>query len=280
MDLKDAIALLSSDYSAGLGQRIVPNKWAAIALLARIYLYEKNWQNAETESSIIINNTSLFNLEKDPNNVFLANSNEAIWQLQQSNAAFFFTSTPEGSQIIPLDSLTQPFVYLTNTMLNSFEQNDLRRKDWIDSTNYFNTIYYFPYKYKDGYAQAKANGSYKEYYMVLRLAEQYLIRSEARAQLNKLSDAISDLNNIRSRAQLPLLGALNQLDLLAAINHERQVELFCEWGNRWFDLKRSQQATSILSANKGISVTNNSLLYPIPIYELITDPNMSQNPGY
>ncbi len=68
-------------------------------------------------------------------------------------------------------------------------------------------------------------------YMVLRLAEQYLIRAEARAHQNNAEGAISDINIIRTRAELPgLENTLTQDEILSAVAHERQTELFAEWG--------------------------------------------------
>src|SRR5207245_162544 len=90
-----------------------------------------------------------------------------------------------------------------------------------------------------------------EYYMMLRLAEQYLIRAEARAQQNNLAGSILDLNVIRTRAGLQNLSAsLTQAQVLRAVEQERRIELFAELGHRWLDLKRTGQATAILAPIK------------------------------
>jgi hypothetical protein len=280
-DLKDAQTLLASDYSAGHGQRIVPNKWAATALLARVYLFTKDYSDAETQAASVINNTNLFSLVNNLQGVFLISSTEAIWQLQQNNQKYPYNATPEESSIMPYTSTTEPpLVYMAPSLLNAFEDSDNRRLLWVDSTLYSGQYYYYPFKYEVGDSAATDNGVYTEYYMVLRLAEQFLIRAEAEAQLGDLTDATADLNAIRSRAGLGGTIAVTQADLLAAILHERRVELFAEWGHRWLDLKREEVATEVLSANKGLTVTSNELLYPIPFGEIQTDPNLMQNPGY
>jgi hypothetical protein len=115
--------------------------------------------------------------------------------------------------------------------------------------------------------------------MVLRLGEQYLIRSEARAQQNDLSGSESDINIIRSRALLSGISNLSRDELLDTIAHERQVELFCEWGHRWFDLKRTGKLSAILRPIKP-NWNDYAQLYPIPVTELANDPNLTQNPGY
>jgi hypothetical protein len=116
--------------------------------------------------------------------------------------------------------------------------------------------------------------------MVLRLAEQYLIRAEARAQQNNLAGAKDDVDAVRLRAGLPVLpDNLNRDEMLLAIEQERRIELFSEWGHRWFDLKRTGRALAVLSPLKA-GITATDLLYPIPLDALKTNPNLVQNPGY
>jgi len=66
-------------------------------------------------------------------------------------------------------------------------------------------------------------------------------------------------------------------DILAAIVHERRVELALE-GKRYFDLVRWGLAEQKLAA-KGYKAARNGL-YPIPQGELDVNPNLKQNPGY
>jgi hypothetical protein len=279
-DLKDAQTRLASDYSFGSGQRIIPNKWAATALLARVYLYQQQWDSAEVQATKVINNTNLYNLTNNLDSVFLENSSEAIWQLQQANNGNTFNATPEGYRFIPfeLNSTIPPFIYLTTQLLNSFEQGDKRRQNWIDSSTYNGTEYYIPYKYKVGPAQATPGAPYSEYYMVFRLSEQYLIRSEARAHLDE-NNALDDLNIVRKRAGLTSSASVTKSEILNSIMHERQIEFFAEFGHRWLDLKRTQEANTVLSTIKPLWQPY-CQLYPIPLSELKVDPNLTQNPGY
>jgi hypothetical protein len=109
---------------------------------------------------------------------------------------------------------------------------------------------------------------------VLRLAEVYLIRAEARAQQSKLEDGLKDLNVIRNRANVPSISAVATSDeLIDKILLERRVELAYE-SHRWFDLIRTKKAQQVL----GITDVN-KLLLPIPRQEvLIAD--LTQNQGY
>ena len=126
--------------------------------------------------------------------------------------------------------------------------------------------------------------------MVLRLAEQYLIRAEAEANLGDMVDATKDLNAVRARAGLgpsPTLTASSSLQQAdSAILHERQVELFTEWGHRWFDLIRTGTVNTVLGSPgnvcqaKGGVWSSTSELFPIPESQILDDPNLGQNPGY
>jgi hypothetical protein len=115
--------------------------------------------------------------------------------------------------------------------------------------------------------------------MVLRLGEQYLIHAEAAAELGNLGTALSDLNTVRARAGLGASTASTQADLLTAIMHERQVELFTEWGNRWFDLNRTGTAGAVLNAEKG-GFQSYMALYPVPFSQIEVNTLLTQNPGY
>ena len=272
-DLKDAESLLSNDYSFSNEERVEPNRWAASALLARVYLFSGDWQNAEQSSTDVINN-SMYSLCPDLNNVFLKNSSEAIWQLKPTSVV---NNTNEGFSFILTSSPS--FATLSNQLLNSFETGDNRKISWVQNFAIGMDTFYYPYKYKI----KTGNPPLNEYSMVLRLAEQYLIRAEAKVEQNDISGGQSDLNIIRNRAGLPNTTADIQPSLLSAILHERQTELFTEWGHRWLDLKRTGTIDMVMSSvtqQKGNTWNTNQSLYPIPQSEVINDKNLTQNPGY
>lgn len=272
-DLTKAADLLIPAYPTPNRARI--NKWAAMALLARVDLYDNNWQEAESAASVVINSGS-YSLEKDLNKVFLFTSNESIFQMMPVAKGY---NTTEGSQFVPAGTSSIPAYSFSKFLLNGFEFGDKRFTNWIGSRTIGGTLYTFPYKYK---ARPDFSASFvlKEYYVVLRLAEQYLIRAEARANLGDLPGAIQDIDTIRSRAGLPFIASsINKTDLLVAIQKERQTELFTEWGHRWFDLKRTKQADLILKSRKlGWNATDT--LYPIPAAERLLNPALTQNNGY
>jgi hypothetical protein len=285
-DLKDAQGLLNANYvDAGLinttAERVRPTRAAAAALLARAYLYTADYKNAETQSSAVISNAALYQLDT-LNSVFLKNSNEAIWQLQPVLAVW---NTQDAQFLVfPASGPNNDHpIYLNPVLVGSFETGDQRKTKWVGMTSDtlagVVTKYYYPYKYQS----ATPGAPVTEYTMILRLAEQYLIRAEARASQGDLSGGASDLNIIRNRAGLPNTTANSQASLLSDIIHERQVELFSEWGHRWFDLKRTGTVDAVMSIAcplKGGAWNTNWQLYPVPLDELHVNPNLTQNSGY
>ncbi len=269
-DLLEASNLLEEDVS---GERIRVYGAVVDALLARVYLYTEQWQLAEEKASKIIEH---FTWESDLNEVFLKDASGTIWQ---------FKPFPEGSNTEDATS----FIFngrptnmaLSSSILEAFESGDQRKLNWIGTTTStsggITETWYYSFKYKE----PGNTTSSLEYPIIFRLAEQYLIRAEARAQLsNNLPGAQSDLNVIRTRAGLPNTTADSRDELLYAIFHERQVEFFTEKGHRWFDLKRSGNAGEVLAPLK-LNWKETNLLFPIPESEILLNPNLlPQNDGY
>ncbi|MEO9020775.1 MAG: RagB/SusD family nutrient uptake outer membrane protein [Ginsengibacter sp.] len=271
-DLTDAQGMLSSDYNGT--ERIRPNKQAATTLLARTYLYLGKWDLAEAEATKVINDPK-YKLLDNLNDVFLKNSEEAIWQLQSVNKSTAGVNTWEGFNIVPFSPTGRAYYNLYDVLVNSFEPGDARLANWTKTYVTGGKTYHFPYKYK-----IRTAAPVQEYTMVIRFAELFLIRAEARAQQGELDDARDDLDKIRERAALEDLPAgLNKDQLLAATAQERRVELFAEWGHRWFDLVRTGKAIEVLKPIKP-EIDQHDLIYPIPLSAMRTNPFLVQNPGY
>ena len=275
-DLLEARNLLNENYVGADGlsistERLRPNKSAATALLARVNLYLKNYGKAIEYSTEVISN-EIYHIEPNLDAVFLKNSPEAIWQLSNGNTF----NTFEG-----LNYILYSYPYyaaLSPLLVDAFSANDLRRNQWIGTYTEGTDTFYFPFKYKVQYSP-----DVTEYVMVLRLAEQYLIRSEAKANLNDISGANQDLNTIRNRAGIPDTLIRTQSALIDAMLKERQRELFTEWGHRWFDLKRIGRIDAVMSKvtpYKGGSWQVYKVLMPIPQDEIIKNIKLTQNNGY
>ncbi len=273
-DLQDAKIAVGEAYPRS-SERLYINRGTVSALLARAYAYTKNWSLAEAEATAVIDN-GLYDLETDLNKVFLINSPEIIWQLKPIEA--YGTNTQEGGTIYSFyDPSYAP--YLTDELVSAFENTDQRKLNWVSNYSNGTNTWYFPFKYKLNSSEPVT----QEYSVVLRLSEVYLIRAEARAQQNKLNgtgSAAEDIDKIRVRAGLSGVTVSTQQEILDAIYHERRVELFAEWGSRWFDLKRWGIADNVLSAAKGAGWQITDTIYPIPQVQIDNNPATIQNPGY
>jgi len=234
-DLLSAQTLLSKDYVTP--QRARPNKATATALLACVYLYRKEYAKAAEQASAIIGDANYQLTAKDDiDKTFLIDSKETIWQIMPG---FPWANTQEANSLIVTST---PYYHIASDALRGhFEGGDLRAGHWISSfTNTLGT-YYFPYKYKQ--KEKVTKDPFTEASIVFRLAETYLIRAEARAQLDDIAGAQSDLNAIRTRAGIPALtGTIDQATMRSLIQRERCIELAYE-GHRFFDLRRWKIAT-------------------------------------
>lgn len=274
-DLDIAINFLDENYKNS--ERIYVNKFVAIATKARLSLYQQKWQQAEDLSSEVIAQESTYKIIDDLNQVFLANSHEAIWQISPVGLGASLSYTHDA-QILYGTSRSK--IKLNDDFPDDFNTDDKRLSHWIglydnEAVNNF----HFPSKYKDNYS----TNDITEYSMVMRLSEQYLIRAEARAMQGKLSKGIEDLDIIRKRAGVSLIKDINpgiaQEAFLEKIMEERKRELFSEWGHRWLDLKRTGKATEILK-DQNLSWQDTDVFYPIPEAERMKNPSLEQNLGY
>jgi starch-binding outer membrane protein, SusD/RagB family len=253
LDLKEAQSLLSNDYSFSKNERVRANRGASTALLARVYLYTEDWANAEAQATAVITN-ALYSLELNLVKVFRTTSPEAIFQL-------WHLERPLDRNTFNVLSTGPTFGSLRLGFINGFEVGDQRWAIWGRSRVVTGITYYYPLKY------ASFTFPPEDYSTVLRVAEQYLIRAEARAKQNKLPEAAADINRIRSRAGLAPTTATTQAAMLTAIEQERRSEFFTEWGHRWLDLKRTGRADAVLGPIKP-QWDAGDVFYPIPESQL------------
>ena len=243
--------------------KIRGSKFAAKALLARVYLYQGNYQQAEEMASDVINNGG-YTLLNNYADIFEDETAESIFEIAFSQlernriAEYNFPKSLNGRrEVEPSESL-----------LAAYEQNDER----FEGSIAFAENLAYAIKYDDLNLGA-------ENFIVIRLADMYLIRAEALAKGSApdINQIQTDINAVRTRAGLSGITFSSIDQLISTIEKERRVEFAFE-GQRWFDLVRTGRAIDVLG-----NVTNiNQTLFPIPFEELQTnnDPGMVQNPGY
>lgn len=267
-DLQQAIALLPEAYVAP--ERVRPNRSTASALLARVYLYNGNWAEASNAASAVLNDAE-YVWETDIDKIFLKDCTATIWQFSPNLVG---NNADEGSVFV-FQTGPPPFVGLREELYTSFANDDLRKSHWIASVTDGTNTWYHANKYK----QNTNTGTSVEYSIVFRLAEQYLIRAEARARQGELSNAKQDLDMVRNLAGLPNTTANTEAEIIEAVQQERRFELFTEYGHRFFDLKRNGTLNTVLPVVK-LGWNSTDVHWPIPETELLANPNLTQNSGY
>lgn len=305
-DLKDAYLLLPDDFRVTRGSKTRPNRWAAAALLARVYLYQQRWEEAAFQANLVIESQKF--QTQAPAHVFKPESSEAIWQLKHDKLKagehtrdaellmplYRFKHLPPDYQFFFLmpDFYVEVAPFLTPTVpirtefMSLFEPDDQRKAIWIEENPqpaeapWNGSSYYYSAKIERVKPDLVTPGD--GYLTVMRISEQYLIRAEARAQIGSdLTGAANDINVVRNKNGLGNTTAASKEALLDAVMQERAVEFFAEWGHRWFDLKRTGRAAATLGTLLHKQPwSNNALLMPIPSAEIQRNPRLKPNPGY
>jgi hypothetical protein len=279
-DLTDAKANLAADYSATANSRAGVNKFTASALLARIYLYTGDYAAAELNASEVIA-SNLYRMTPSATirtALFISNSAESIWQLPAYlNATNLYTA--EAGTLVPFSATSAINYSLSPGLLAVFPANDLRRAAWMSSRVFGGTTYTIPFKYKYRDNASATTAGVSESQVIMRLAEQYLIRAEARARLSNTAGALGDLNVIRLRAGLEASTTTAAATLLDEIALENRREFFCEQGFRWNNLRRTGQADAVLGVLKP-TYRPEAKLYPFAQSIINVNTNLVQNPGY
>lgn len=266
-DFNTSISLLSDTYRST--ERIIPNRKVAQLMLAKIYMLQSRWSEAETTLKSITQN-SLYQFENDLSKIFVKSGTHILWQLKPKNPgdatkeviAYYFAGAAPSTYA------------LTNDLVNVFSLADKRKNQWILAVNVGNNTWYRPIKYKN------LTNNTTEYSIVFRLEEVYLLLAEALAQQNKITEALPYINATRQRASLSsLVMPISKQLLLDEIILENRKEFFAEMGHRFLDLKRLDRLNDLAPTKPNWKSFHR--LWPLPQKELLLNPNMNpQNTGY
>ncbi len=231
-DLDTAISLYNNSIAIYAGG--VDKSWlsadAASALRAKVALYKNDWAGVVTYTTPLIakyplmsNGTYVSGFYKQ------AYASESIFELSQTNLA----SAAIGDNYNNNNSLFGVQA-TSNDLLNLFAAGDVRGTMFTGKV-ISGTTFYFTTKYQ-GTADSANNTK------IFRSSELVLSRAEANAQLGNLPTALTDLNNIRKRANptTAILNITNKQELLDSIFIERRREL-CFESNLFFDIGRQQR---------------------------------------
>lgn len=259
--------LLTEEYRNP--ERIFPNRKTAQLMLAKVYMLQNRWVEAEQVLKQILQ-SPLYQFQTDITKVFTKSGSHILWQLK-----------PRNNGDATKESLTYYFTggapsnyALSPNLISAFPAGDLRRQNWTASVSFNGNIWYRADKYK-----IRSNNT-TEYSIVLRLEEVYLSLAEALAKQNKISEALPYINATRQRAGLPLLNGQFAVEtLMDEILLENRREFFTEMGHRFLDLKRTNRLGTLVPTKPNWKP--NHVVWPLPQKELLLNANLNpQNSGY
>lgn len=270
-DLKFAVAN-APQYTSGK----YASKQAANMLLAKVYLYKRDYAQAALYGAATIDQRGNAKLEDKFADVFIKNFNskEALLappfddKSERNNKSFAFRSyvLPKRSYYDLLAGDPRQNVAVTFTTATP---------PAIRNGKFPNTLS----------VSGQTLTANTEYF--LRLSEAYLILAEALIRSGNPADLAKGrdmINVVRGRAGATLIPATVQTkaELIQAVLKEKQLELGIESGEDWYDLVRFTVEGDINIINYKPNVTNkNRYIVPIPIATIKAGNNVvKQNPGY
>ncbi|MBX3253292.1 MAG: RagB/SusD family nutrient uptake outer membrane protein [Chitinophagaceae bacterium] len=222
-DLKASIPLLSS-IQAEPTYKTRPSKAASYGLLSRLYLSMSDYPNALLYSDSCL---TIYNTLMDYNDISLVDTNSNT-PFRKFNAEVIFQAISRYG--IAGSTLTRGKV--DTILYDSYDVNDLRKPA------YFRPNPDGSFRFKGNY-----NGSaYSIPFTGIATDEIYLIRSECYARQGKVTEAITDLNNLlitrwRAGTFSPITASTTE-EALSKILQERRKELCFRPSLRWMDLRR------------------------------------------
>ena len=295
-DLNFAKTNLPPNYSGNNVGRVT--RYAASAILAKIYLTRGNNSAAQTELEFIIN-SGQFSLDangngvidvEDFNHIFhpeTKNSASSILEAQYRAGANAFNSNHQNRYMPFSHAFNLPGVpgstfrgeglnMPSYDLADEFEDGDPRIE--ISIVPGYNAAgsdefveHPLTFKFFDpNWSNPGSN------FTIIRYADILLMYSEVTGDPQYL-------NQVRARVGMPPFGSDDYPSNLyptleLAIEHERRVELTHEM-HRMFDLVRTQRAVEVLQS-KGFNFTEQNKLFPIPQSAIDVNPALTQNPGY
>ena len=284
-DLTSATSLLSGSFNKGKF-----NKWAAMTLLSRVYLYKGDNNNALTMAEEAIEGA-----ENKKWKLWLHDDYPYAWandatKIAPGEVLFEIVNlTTDGPGKESMGYLSSGDGYQDMCITTSFY--DLLSQDPNDIRLQVLSNYENDYFYANKYQPQKGETIEDANIPLIRLAETYLNAAEAAVKLGNNETAVKYLDPIVRRAN-PNNTVEGMTLTLEDVLNERRKELFAE-GHRMFDVIRNglmvkrfdvpneqMDGTEHYSNHMEYDWNFYRIILPIPKAEMDTNPNMVQNPEY
>ena len=293
-DCEDAAQMLPVSHSgSNIGRA---TKGAALGLIAKTKVYQKDW-NGVLETINNIKALGVYSLVPeflDNFSVETQNNSESVWEIQHANLELGVGNNLNQWWTSKKVVDGYGFAEATQEFVDAFEPGDPRRAFTVTIKNedYFGVTYKASFsstgfgirKYLQSVEEVSQKSDGAINYTAIRYAEVLLWEAEALAELNRISEAQSPLEEVRARARaladdpentLPVITTLDKTEMIDAIRNERLVELGFEM-HRFFDLVRWGIAGDVLED----FVIGKHEVFPIPQTEMDLNPMLVQSPGY
>jgi hypothetical protein len=277
----EVIAEIEKDLAAAKADVNIPSaptdplrlsKSAIAAYQARVALLKKDWTAAVSfaAEAILLSGKTLATGSNFTDYWFDANESESILKYRNQTQPALLWRDSNG------DVFFEPSIQLKNLFNRT---SDIRYSTYFTSNGSDTSIVD---KYKGSSFGASVNDL-----KLIRLSEMYLIRAEANAENNQLTQAAADINALRTAR---ITGYVNEVfatkaDAITAVLNERSKEL-CFEGFRFYDLKRRSLPVNRLAADvqssawQNLAADNYKFTLPIPQDAIDANSNTVQNPNY
>ena len=281
---------------------------AANALLGKVYLTRQQYAEAEGALKAVIDAGQHALLSDyaaifDPTN---ENTEETVFAIQYSENSqelanrfiFIFAPWTSGGEITNrpnINMISAGWNQPTQDLIDAFEPGDVRKdvsiKFW-NGEDWDGQVRDIPYCGKYKAPISAPDDRTGDDLPVIRYSDVLLMYAEVLNEQGRTGEALPYVEQVRTRAGLtdPLVG-LDQASLALLIAQERQRE-FCFENQRWYDLKRTDQAIEVMIAhgnrendtkpflyNNAYQIEPYKLTAPIPAEQILIN-RLEQNPGY
>ncbi|SEM66725.1 SusD family protein [bacterium A37T11] len=252
----------------------------AKALKAKIMLYESKFEEAKDLAKEVIDSAGNYGYELTSSYDGIFNdghdSKEALFCL------YSYGYSESASTLFRYTNFSSYLKTISDLLPDNQNNGNLNEGSGYDKR--------FTYVYSLDTKGPSSNGKYpfkinatdkRNSIFLLRLAEIYLIYTEATVRTHDFQSARTSLSAITSRAgySSDYVSTISDHDLLSYLFQHKWIELFSEYGEEWFDLIRFYKAGDIDGKSiKPTIVSENQFCFPIPQTALAGNNLLIQNP--
>lgn len=315
-DLDEAEALLSEAGTinlngtavnlAGAPKSLAPTVDAVKALKARYYLDVHEYELAAESAMDVIDSEAGYALSsslEEMNKEFMTDEgNESIIRLYatKTEGAVGCTIYTSVQSTDAEGKFFQPMFIPSQTLVNAYENSDLRKQVWFPVDMYpvkvqgtlYNGITMFTKYIGNPTLQQGNNEDGAHFCKPLMIAEMYLIAAEAYAQSGNEGDAAAIIGELRAARKAgemtgDVMDVIKGEWLRETVGDGQRINCIKRWGDG-LPARPAQKAAENIVMNtpasdytaRELKADSHTLVWPIPSYEIKISPALIQNPGY